>query len=42
VTRETNPSFFVTKAGHALHTGFLRHHLLGKLTVDQEKLAGQC
>ncbi|TVU47871.1 hypothetical protein EJB05_07487, partial [Eragrostis curvula] len=29
------------KAGHALHTDFVRH-LLGKTTLDQEKLAGQC
>lgn len=29
------------KAGHALHTDFLRH-LSGKNTVDQEQLAGQC
>jgi len=29
------------KAGHALHTHFLCH-LSGKITVDQEELAGQC
>ncbi|KAL6867409.1 hypothetical protein ACP4OV_015433 [Aristida adscensionis] len=29
------------KAGHALHTNFLRQ-LSGIITVDQEKLAGQC
>ncbi|WVZ56054.1 hypothetical protein U9M48_006640 [Paspalum notatum var. saurae] len=29
------------KAGHALHTNFL-NHLSGKITVDQEQLAGQC
>lgn len=29
------------KAGHALHTDFLRH-LSGKITVDQEQLAGRC
>ncbi|XP_025794130.1 probable UDP-3-O-acyl-N-acetylglucosamine deacetylase 2, mitochondrial isoform X2 [Panicum hallii] len=29
------------KAGHALHTNFLSH-LSGKITMDQEELAGQC
>lgn len=39
---QLNFSFFsVTKAGHALHTDFLRH-LSGKITVDQEQLAGRC
>uniref|UniRef100_A0A0A9DII1 Uncharacterized protein n=1 Tax=Arundo donax TaxID=35708 RepID=A0A0A9DII1_ARUDO len=42
MTPEPNLSFSVTKAGHALHTSFLRH-LLGEITVDpEENLAGQC